>query len=101
MRTARQNDELPSTVFNYRFFSASNLRVSASKSSSGGALYTGGGVNDFAVVVSFPFPSASSSVGGISGSFGVLRPPAKGTDGSEGFAPGSDSEPPALSSVDS
>jgi hypothetical protein len=64
-------------VFNYRFFRASNLRVSASKSSSGGALYIGGGVDDFAVAADFPFASASSSVGGISGSLGVLRPPAE------------------------
>ena len=63
-------------MFNYRFFRASNLRVSASKSSSGGALYIGGGVDDFAVAADFPFASASSSVGGISGSLGVLRPPA-------------------------
>lgn len=64
-------------MFNYRFFRASNLRVSASKSSSGGALYIGGGVDDFAVAADFPFASASSSVGGISGSLGVLRPPAE------------------------
>jgi hypothetical protein len=89
-----------STVVNYRFFRASNRRVNASKSSSGGALYTGGGVGTLPAAAGFPFSSASSSVGGISGSFGVLRP-VNVPDVSEAFGPDSDSELPPFCSVNS
>ena len=38
----------------------------------------GGGVDDLVVAAGLPFAPASSSVGGISGSLGVLRPPVEG-----------------------
>lgn len=37
-------------------------------------MYFGGGVDGLAVTVGLSFTSVSSSVGGISGSFGVFRP---------------------------
>lgn len=58
-------------------------------------MYTGGGVD--VLPAGFPFVSASSSVGGKSGSLGVFLPPAVGSDVSETR---DDSEPPAFSLVD-
>ena len=88
-----------SRVFNYRFFRASNRRVNASKSSSGGALYTGGGV--CALPAGFPLVSTSSSVGGISGSLDVRSTPPDGPGVSEAFAPESGSGLPTFSLINS
>ena len=81
-RTSYRNHVLNfiATYFFHRFFNASNRFVNSSKSSSGGDVYVGGGV---ATLVALPFPSSSSSVGGISGKLGVFRPlgpPAAGSN---------------------
>jgi hypothetical protein len=61
-------------------------------------LYTGGGVGALSAAAGFPSVSASSSVGGISGSLGVLRPLANGPDVCEEPARGG-SELPTSSSI--
>jgi hypothetical protein len=57
----------------------------------------GGGVDDLVVAAGLPFAPASSSVGGISGSLGVLRPPVEGPNVSNA----GDSELLAFSSANS